>query len=172
MDIFLREGYYTTKYHKLSLRRVSLNFLCLLMTLLIVSIVILSNFYDFTATNIPFHVEAILGTILGALGASFSMSYTLTNESLDTKIPEQLLGIFVTILRLAIGSTAAFAAFIALLLFHSNLFKSILSADLLSSPFAFSIIAFVSGFSERFIVNMMSIVSNEEKSKDKSVKSS
>lgn len=162
--IRLRNDHHNLKYHKINLRKVSINFLALIMTLLVSSIIALSLFFDPT-NKLEFWQETIAVVVLGSLGACFSMTHSSTTLTLDDKIPEQVLGSFISIIRLGAGATSAF---IAVLIMRTGILKNIVNEDLLTSPYSYLIIAFISGFSERWITNIIKAVSNtKEVAEDK-----
>jgi hypothetical protein len=159
----LRDDHYNTKYHKISLRRASLRTLAFLLAAVVTAGIFWMQHLRTGDAGVPrmllFWEEAISGLFLGSLGASFSMAYTLTASSLDMKIPDQIMGAMITFIRLAIGGTAAF---ITLLLFKSGVLDAFLSEKLLKSQYGFFIAAFIAGFSERWIVNVVQVLSKEK----------
>jgi hypothetical protein len=157
----IRDDHYNTKYHKISLRRASLRTLAFLLAVVVVlGICWMYNLRTGDEQRtLLFWEEAISGLFLGALGASFSMAYTLTASSLDMKIPDQIMGAMITFIRLSIGGTAAF---ITLLLFKSGVLDAFLSDKLLKSQYGFFIAAFIAGFSERWIVNVVQVLAKEK----------
>ena len=106
-------------------------------------------------SNILWEVE-----LFGALGALLSVSMTLTRASVKAKIPDQLIGSFVTWMRPVIGASAAVAIFIFL---RANLLGSIVSSELNNSIYGILTISFVAGFSERFIIKAVGSVTKEKK---------
>ncbi|MBX2889619.1 MAG: hypothetical protein KF734_01705 [Saprospiraceae bacterium] len=155
----LRDDHYNTKYHKINLRKSSLRTLAFLLAAIVIAgIAWMESLSTGQQRELLFWEEAVSGLFLGALGASFSMAYTLTASSLDMKIPDQIMGAMITFIRLAIGGTAAF---ITLLLFKSGLLDAFLSQNLLGSQYGFFIVAFIAGFSERWIVNVMNVLSKD-----------
>jgi hypothetical protein len=86
----------------------------------------------------------------------------LYTSAIDVKIPDQIMGAMVTVIRLAIGGTASF---VALLVLKTGMLEAFLSPKLLNSLYGFLVIAFVAGFSERWIVNVIQVISKEPEKK-------
>jgi len=143
------------------MRRINLNILALLLVLCVTAVVITSYWIDI-AHDGDLWKKVIVAVEFGLLGACLSMSYTITSSPVTNKIPEQMMGFFITIIRLAIGATAAL---ISLMLINSDLLKKILSSELTGSPYSYVIVAFIAGFSERWVVNVIDKVSSEQKGK-------
>jgi energy-converting hydrogenase Eha subunit C len=154
----MRNDFYNTKYHKISLRRAVLIRLMLLLMGLVATIAGMTYLDVFKPTAGSWK-EAVPATVLGMLGAALSMSYTFTNRPLDEKIPDQIIGSFVVWIRLAIGGAAAF---VTILIGQSGLLASVFNEALLDAPYAYMIIAFVSGFSERLFVSVIQSITKEE----------
>ena len=164
----IRNDHYSTKYHKIKLRRSSLLTLSWILSLVVttgISWIAFLNVCFPTLLNSdttlpPFWQEAISGLFMGVLGASFSMAYTMTTSSLEVKIPDQIMGAMITLIRLIIGGTASF---VALLILRAGMLEDLLSARLLKSHLGFLVIAFIAGFSERWIIQVVQVISREPK---------
>ena len=156
----IRNEHYSTKYHKINLRKASLYSLSWLLTLIVFAgiawIAFLQGYWE--TKKLSFQLEAISGLFMGLLGASFSLAYTMTSSPIDVKIPDQIMGAMITVIRLAIGGTASF---IALLILKTEMLEALLSEKLLTGNFGFLVIAFIAGFSERWIVNVIQVISKE-----------
>jgi peptidoglycan biosynthesis protein MviN/MurJ (putative lipid II flippase) len=107
-----------------------------------------------------------LATVIlsGILGAGVSVAQSLLGTDVSAKIPAQQIGSFLVWMRPAIGAAAALAAIA--LLGAGKQFK-FLHEDLFKNPAAILVIAFVAGFSERFITGAIERIS-EQSSKTKS----
>jgi hypothetical protein len=158
----IRREYYNTRNHRMALRRASLDSLSIIQIVIIVLVTITS--FNMDIINPPsFAWKMIVGVLFGALGASYSMANSLTKLSLDLKIPDQMLGIFITLIRLAIGSTSAI---ILLMLLQSGFLKEIFSDELRLNGYGFLVFSFLSGFSERWVVKILdSVATSSEKAK-------
>ncbi|MFN8286469.1 MAG: hypothetical protein U0V74_06945 [Chitinophagales bacterium] len=159
----LRDDFYNTRAHKMAIRQTALNSLAVILLINVVAIIGLCICDDITS-GAELWQEILISMLFGVLGAGFSMAQSITSVNVDQKIPEQLLSIFVTIIRLMIGATSAL---IVLMLFKSGVLKNILSDTLLSSVYAYIILAFLSGFSERWVVKILETVGTINDSKAK-----
>lgn len=153
----VRDEHYNNKYFKIMLRRKNLAVLFIVLLLLVILIPVLSALQIMPAPLRDWRL-VLVSELFGTLGATFSVALTLTNSSLDTKIPDQIIGSFITWMRPVIGATAAVAAYI---LSQAGLLENIISLDIESTPFILTI-AFVSGFSERLVVNAVGKISGDE----------
>lgn len=150
----VRDEHYNNKYFKIALRRGNLIVLLLFIVVGMGLIPLLSAFAVFPKPFDDWRIF-LLVEIFGVLGATLSVALTLTRRSVDAKIPDQILGSFVTWMRPAIGAIAAVAAYVffqADFIFKGD-FKNI--ALILS-------IAFVAGFSERLVINTIGKVSGDK----------
>lgn len=164
--VALRDDHASTDYLKILLRRRSLIQLFLVLLVGIIACALLSALHVLPS---PFdaarQVAAVI--IFGMLGAALSVGQGLLAANLSAKIPAQQIGSVVVWMRPAIG---AVAALIAYALIHANTKIQILNA-MLFDPSDFSVIAviaFVAGYSERFIVGAIEKISQlSDKDKDK-----
>jgi hypothetical protein len=92
------------------------------------------------------------------------MAYTLSTTDLSLKIPDQLQGIYNTIIRLSIGGTSAF---IVLMLYKSGILGNLFSEKILGSEYMYIVLSFLSGFSERWVMNLLSAVTKEKENQMK-----
>lgn len=158
----IRDVGFSNLFHKISLRKRHLLFCAFALLAVTVGIVVLG--YVGSADSSPFakaecpaegcpvRAAHIWGALLfGALGAVFSVSYTLTYQPLDARIPEQRLGSFLMWMRPVIGAAAALVAYVFAL---SGVFEGIFDPDFQRPP-AFFALAFIAGFSERLIVKVI-----------------
>jgi hypothetical protein len=153
----VRDEHYNNKYFKIALRRKNLFFLFVTILLIVGLIPLLSGFVGFPKPLNDWKM-LLLVEIFGALGATFSVALTLTNRSVEAKIPDQILGSFVTWMRPAIGATAAVAAYV---FSQAGLLAGIFKGDFQKIPLILSI-AFIAGFSERLVINAIGKVSGDE----------
>ncbi len=150
---FIRDEHYDNTYHKISLRRANLLRLFFILILGMITIPILA-YFGFFPENIGNYKTIISIEFFGILGASLSVAITLTKSSIDLKIPEQVIGSFVTWMRPVIGAIAAVAVNVFL---HTGIAGKVFSMDLLTDS-GVLIIAFVTGFSERVIMRVVKTV--------------
>ncbi len=85
--------------------------------------------------------------IIGVMGSLFSTAVTLTKSSVNEKTPDQVLGAWITFLRPFIGAASALVANILL--------ESKIISLLGGGEEVINVIAFVAGFSERYIINAL-----------------
>jgi len=162
----IRNDYFNTQFTRIAYRRSNLNFLgALLITILGVMLVTTccSNIYD------PRSLFAQMFWVLefGSLGACLSMAYTLTSAPVTAKIPEHLMSGFIVFARMGIGATCAI---VSLMLLRSGMLSNIISSKLYDDKennVGYIVIAFIAGFSERWIMRVIDKVSSDSKSKDK-----
>jgi hypothetical protein len=176
--IAVRNDYYITRSHKMSLHTVSANILTLALVLILGGILALFSIWDVTnffktEANSLTGIETgnlskamIISGMFGALGAGFSFAKSLFSYNVEaSKIPDQLLSMTVIALRFVIGASAAI---IILLLFSSGFLKGVFDVKILESPVTYIVFSFVAGFSERWVVKMLGLVTKEkEKEKEK-----
>jgi hypothetical protein len=170
----IRNDYYNTRNHRMALRKASANTLAVLLSLILITIIVLSFFVvpinqvvsSFNQnSNQYLSLQIIYVVLFGMLGASFSLANSLLTPNMESKIPELLLGVYVTVIRLMIGGTAAFILF---MLFNSGFLDSMFNKDMLKSPFIYAVISFISGFSERWVVGILdSITKDKDQEKNK-----
>lgn len=161
--ITIRNDYYLTRSHKINLHKVNVNILTLVMFLILGAILFFSFQWHIATLNIDkdqnFERGLVIAAIFGSLGAGFSYGKTLFSYNPESnKIPDQLLSMAVTTFRFIIGASSAI---IILLLFKSNFLSEQFSKPILESPVAYIVFSFVAGFSERWIVKMIGLVSKE-----------
>lgn len=146
----LRDEHYANQAYKISIRRRNMLILFFILAAINLILPVLSAFgylpFPLDQWNILLSIE-----LFGFLGASLSVALTITRRSIDAKVPEQVIGAFVTWMRPAIGAAAAIATYVFLRAGLLDLF----SVDL-SSTSAVLAIAFISGFSERLIIGTIS----------------
>jgi len=159
--VALRDESFNTTYFKILLRRRSLIVLFVLLLIGISACLVLSAWCTLPE---PLTDTSMLGAVVlfGILGASLSVAQGLLAADLSAKIPAQQLGLFVVWMRPAIGATAALVAF---LLLHANETLKIFAWDT-TDPVLVMVIAFVAGFSERFIVGAVERIAETGEKKD------
>lgn len=161
--ITIRNDYYLTRSHKINLHKVNATILTWAMVLLFAAVLTVSYLWNITDNKLiedgNFWKCIFVSAIFGALGAGFSYGKTLFSYRPESsKIPDQLLSMTVTSFRFIIGASSAV---IILLLFKSEFLSEQFSKTILKSPAAFIVFSFVAGFSERWIVKMIGLVTKE-----------
>jgi hypothetical protein len=163
--VALRDDQFNTTYLKIALRRRHLWHLFYLLCLSISLVLLLSwsqLLPDFFKND-----TKLLGLVIlfGALGASISVALGLIRADISAKVPAQRIGAFVVWMRPAIGAAAALASFVIL---HTDAGVKLLELFhlKLDDPSAL-VVAFIAGFSERFIVGAIDRIS-EKSDKDRS----
>lgn len=151
---FLRDEHFNNTYHKISLRRANLFKLFFVLIFGVIALPILTK-YSFLSDKIGDWKTVVAIELFGILGASLSVALTLTRRSIDSKIPDQVIGSFVTWMRPAIGAIAAVAAYIFL---QTGIVDNIVGPVLKGSNEGMLAVAFVAGFSERIIMRMVESV--------------
>jgi hypothetical protein len=155
----VRNDYFFTRFQKITLHKVNVRILTAIMSSLIAVIVTLSFFRDITQPDI-FARALVVSGLFGALGAGFSFTRTLFSFDVDSdKIPEQLLGMIVTAIRFLIGASAGI---ITLILYESGFLSEIFAKNMLGAPIMYIVLSFVAGFSERWFVSLLGLVTNEK----------
>ena len=91
-----------------------------------------------------------------------SVAITLTKGALAEKIPDQILGSVVTWMRPCIGAAAAVATYT---FFHGKFLNNIIDFSSGTSLTTILSLAFIAGFSERFVINIIEKISTEEEDK-------
>jgi hypothetical protein len=97
--------------------------------------------------------ELIGVELFGMLGAGFTTAITLTKSSLGDKIPDQVISVFVTGLRSLIGASAALASYAFL---NAKILDTVISSAITGSEAGIFAVAFIAGFSERFVIKAIS----------------
>lgn len=150
----LRDEHFNNTYYKISIRRGNLLILFLIIVLTVLVLPILAAL-GYLPVPICDWKSLLSVALFGVLGATFSVALTLTRRSIDAKIPEQVLGSFVTWMRPAIGAAAAMAAYVFLQAGFLNVGSTLKSAP------AILAIAFIAGFSERLVVKAIDTASSK-----------
>jgi 8-oxo-dGTP pyrophosphatase MutT (NUDIX family) len=162
----LRDDHFNNSYFKILLRRRHL--VVLLLILFLTVVFCLFMWPPVVKTFLPQELQGPLGfatvILAGILGAGVSVAQSLLSTDVSAKIPAQQIGSFLVWMRPAIGAAAALVAIA--LLGAGKEFK-FLDENLFKNPAAILVIAFVAGFSERFITGAIERIS-EQSSKTKS----
>ncbi|MDQ6967020.1 MAG: NUDIX hydrolase [Mariprofundaceae bacterium] len=153
------DEFYNNNYFKIALRRRSLKWMAYILMGLLITVLCASIGYQFVNTPINIAMLVWPVALFGALGAAFSVAVTLTSAPLDKDIPDQMLGTFITWMRPIIGAAAAL---ISLVFVKAGLLDGMFRTPITNQ--AILAIAFISGISERFIVNIVSKKTGENKS--------
>jgi len=144
----IRDDHYDNQYFKISLRRSNLRVLTPILLFGIIAIPFLA-WWSILPAPVSNWKELIAVELFGVLGASFSVAITLTQGSLEDRIPDQVIGSFLTWMRPAIGAVAAVAAYIMM---HAKILQAVISTDLTGSTAGMLAVAFIAGFSERLVI--------------------
>jgi 8-oxo-dGTP pyrophosphatase MutT (NUDIX family) len=149
----LRDDASHTTYFRIELRRRHLRQLFSVLLVALAACLVLA--YGGVLPE-PFSGQRVATVMLfGVLGAGLSVSMSLLTAGVSQKIPAQLIGAFVVWMRPMIGATAALAA---LALLHANDVFHIFTWKSDDAAIA-DVVAFVAGFSERFITRAIESVS-------------
>jgi 8-oxo-dGTP diphosphatase len=145
-------------YHKIRVRGRSLRIVFLTLALIVIGLPVLAK-----ADLLPGaerHWRMIVAIeLIGMFGAVLSVASSLTKSTVDVSIPQQALGAVVTWMRPLMGAAAAVAAY---LFFQAGTLPLTIKAD--SRPYLASfVIAFLAGFSERFIIGAVGKILPKEK---------
>ena len=150
----IRNEEFNNLYHKIRVRERSLKVAFFVLTATVVAGPLLARVFRTEALNWKM-LAAV--EFFGVLGAALSVASSLTRSSVDATIPQQVLGSAVTWMRPAIGAGAALAAYLFL---QAGLLPALKPVSTLTAL----VVAFVAGFSERFIAGAVEdIVPNEKK---------
>jgi len=147
--VALRDNAFNTTYFKISLRQRHLwHLFCLLCAILVVvllfsSLCLLPDFLNDTK-------RIAMVILFGALGGAISVALGLIKPKISAKIPDQQIGAFLVWMRPTVGAAAALVAFVILQTNGAEKLLSLFHLDL-KDP-SILLVAFVAGFSERFIV--------------------
>lgn len=146
----IADGEHENQYLKIAVRRTNLKRMFLILASIALLLPLLACWEVLPdPLSRPGTLIALEG--FGALGAAFSVAISLTSRPLTDKIPEQLLGSFITWMRPVIGAVAALAAYVLL---HAGWLPELLT-DMEQSFAAMLALAFLAGFSERLVVGVM-----------------
>ncbi len=159
----LRDDRFHTTYFKIMLRRRHLFQLFLALWISIASCLLLS-YLGWLPPPLDNRKLVAVVVLFGMLGACLSVAQGLLTSDISDKIPAQQIGSFVIWMRPGIGAAAAL---VTLVLLHANKTFKVFGWDTYD-PTVIMTIAFVAGYSERFIVGAVERISQI---KDKSEKS-
>jgi hypothetical protein len=161
--VALRDDGFNTIYFKISLRRRHLwHLFCLLCSL--VALVLLLSWRDLLPDFLNDTKRIGMVVLFGALGGAISVALGLIKPDFSAKVPEQQIGAFLVWMRPTVGAAAALVAFVILQTNGAEKLLSLFHLDL-KDP-SILLIAFVAGFSERFIVGTIDRIA-EKSSADK-----
>lgn len=103
--------------------------------------------------------DLIVGVIiLGILGGAMSSFFSIIRTSKESTVPDQVASGPVTTMRVLVGAASALAVFV---LVHSALFETIFNFTV-ESKATMLFLAFVSGYSERFVQKAVVKISGEK----------
>lgn len=149
----IRNEQFNNLYHKIRVRARSLKVAFFVLVVIVAAAPLLAREFQ---NQVNWKMLAAV-EFFGVLGAALSVASSLTRSSVDASIPQQVLASVVTWMRPAIGAGAALAAYLFL---KAGLIPALKPSSTVSAL----VIAFVAGFSERFITGAVGdIVPNEKK---------
>jgi hypothetical protein len=161
----IRFDYYGARNHRIRLWRASLEKVSISLVIFMLAIITFNFFVSiidaFKEGGLAFQV--IYAVLLGMLGASLSKAHSIARIPIGMKTPEILAGNFITFIHLAIGATSAF---IMLMLLKSHFLNSLFPEKVLTSPYIYIVISFLSGFSERWVVGILESATKREEKKN------
>ena len=94
--------------------------------------------------------------IFGLLGGVISAILSVAKSSTQLRIPEQMSGFFIVLMRIFVGAAAAIAVYI---FFQAG----ILTLKITTSAMGFLAISFAAGFSERLVTRAVKSITGKEK---------
>jgi hypothetical protein len=151
----VKNGQFNNLYHKIRVRGRSLKIVFFTLAAIVIGLPLLAKF-DLLQRHEPNDWRMIVAIeVIGIFGAALSVASSLTKSTVDVSIPQQTLGSVVTWMRPVMGAAAAVAAY---LLFQAGALP-FATKSLLAS----FVIAFVAGFSERFIIGAVGKILPGEK---------
>ncbi|MDX6404992.1 MAG: 8-oxo-dGTP diphosphatase [Blastocatellia bacterium] len=146
-------------YHKIRVRGRSLKIVFFTLLAIVIGLPLLAKF-DLLQRHEPTDWRMIVAIeVIGIFGAALSVASSLTKSTVDVSIPQQTLGSVVTWMRPVMGAAAAVAAY---LLFQAGALPVIIRSGSQSLLASF-VIAFLAGFSERFIIGAVGKILPGEK---------
>lgn len=144
-------------YHKIGIRGRNLKIAFFTLAAVVISLPLLARAGVLWPTFGDWRTIVTL-ELTGILGASFSVASSLAKSSVDANIPQQVLGSVVTWMRPVMGAAAAVAAY---QLFQAGLLSTIIQPGPNPTLLSF-VIAFIAGFSERFIIGPIEKILTKE----------
>lgn len=158
----LRDDYHITLYFKISVRRRHLLNLFAIIVAALTGLLVMS-YVGALSTKLPPFNQLLVVILLAILGAGFSVAQSLVQDALNAKIPAQRLGAFVVWMRPFIGAAAAIAVVTVL---SANDVLQVFDARWTTSPTIMFVLAFIAGYSERFVVGTLQRISDAAGGKD------
>jgi hypothetical protein len=153
----IRHEQFSNLYHKIRVRGRSLRIVFLTLALIVVGFPLLAR-VDLLPGAARQWRMIVAVELIGMFGAVLSVASSLTRSTVDVSIPQQTLGAVLTWMRPLMGAAAAVAAY---LFFQAGTLPLTIKAD--SRPLAGFVIAFLAGFSERFIIGAVGEILREKK---------
>jgi len=158
----LKNGCKASYFNSIALRRRNLEIMIWILIPAILIIPLLSGL-GLLPSPLTDWRQLLAVEIFGVLGAAFTTALTLTKSSLGERIPDRVIGTSVTGLRALIGAAAALAAYAFL---EADIFQNVISPSVTESSAGIMAIAFIAGFSERFVIKAISNLPAPEKKED------
>lgn len=151
---FLRDEGFNTQYFRMAFLR---NQLIILLGVMLSAVVLLVPIWSPTwfNTTLPTDRGFLCAVILfGVMGGAFSAITSLSRTSIKRRIPQHIVGSWVTVLRPTLGGVGALVA-------YSLLWTGILKLGELSAA-SVLLASFAAGFSERLVVRGVRVLTPEE----------
>lgn len=180
---YIRDGHFDNAYYKSQIAKTTIRYLNWVLITLVSVILITSAFFEYVLHNDDFLLgpfsDLWIVVIFGLLGAAFSTLLNLyKGNSLSTNVIKALDSFILTVARLIIGASAGLIAFfllnsglIIIKGFNDEMLKQA-AGELQKAgpkPLTLSMLAliFVAGFTERFVLNFVEKISNQQQAENK-----
>ncbi len=159
--MLLIQEHYNNIYYKIGLFRRQLTILAAAFGVIILIILILAIFDKIPALasdNLS-KPDLVIGVIiLGILGGALSSFFSIIRTPKESSVPDQVINGPVTTMRVLVGAASALAIFV---LVQSSLFEGIFKFEV-ESKATILFLAFVSGYSERFVQRAVTNIAERE----------
>lgn len=163
---FIRDEHFSNQAYKDTIKRRFHTFLASLMVIMVLVIVWLSANYciEYDSDYVMYFTHMYPGVLLyGLLGAVFSAVLKSTGSDEQSRIPELTLALRVTLLRLLLGMVSALVIYLLLLSQLSSVIEiKIADMDMGLSVFTVYVIAFISGTTERLVINAINKIASRK----------
>lgn len=160
--VSLRNASRAAYYKAIDNRRRNLKIVMWILTAALIAIPLLAMFRFMPEPFVEW--KRLIGVeLFGILGAGFTTAITLTKSSLGDKIPDQVISVFITGLRSLIGASAALASYAFL---NAKILDNVISSTVTESFAGLLAVAFIAGFSERFVIKAISELPRPEEQKE------
>lgn len=162
----VRDEHFSNQAYKDTIKRRFHTFLASLMVIMVLAIVWLSASHciEYDSDYVMSFTHMYPGVLLyGLLGAVFSAVLKSTGSDEQSRIPELTLALRVTLLRLLLGMVSALVIYLLLVSQLSSVIEiKIADMDMGLSVFTVYVIAFVSGSTERLVINTINKIASRK----------